>query len=168
MVVRCRKRRIIYVYKCKAEFSQHLVPVFLLACLWTYLIPRLWVILHIQWKTEQRGVYVVSSSALKVVSISTRRHDGKPKSSRTAEHTYSHTQHHHHSSIYILTQTRLVQCMSGAICLSHQNHNHEKRLGLCRRVARQRQDQGTGRCGADKVARVCGDGCRLWGRLAGA
>jgi len=81
MVVRCRKRRIIYVYKCKAEFSQHLVPVSLLACSRTYLIPKLWVILHIQWKTEQRGVYVVSSSALKVVSISIRRHNGKPKSS---------------------------------------------------------------------------------------
>jgi hypothetical protein len=78
----------------------------LLEHLWTYWIPKLWVLLHIQWKTGQRGVYVVSSSALKVVSISIRRHNGKSKSSRTAEHTYSHAQHHHHKlNLYPSTNT---------------------------------------------------------------
>jgi hypothetical protein len=56
-------RRIIYVYKCKAVTSQHSVLGPCQESLRTYWLPSLWVLLHIQWETEQRGVYVVSSSA---------------------------------------------------------------------------------------------------------
>ena len=148
MVVRSRKRRIIYVYKCEAESRQSASrPGFLPACLQTYWIPRLWVVLHIQWKTEQRGVYVVSSSASKEVSISIRRHNWKPqRSTRNGQLNIPIriTQRHHHSSIYVPTQHGCYSVCQGSICFSHQNHNHKERLGLCRRVARQRETKGPG------------------------